>query len=432
MGAIVLFEQGPPIAVPFRFLLTAPLFGIAAGVLLAWLGPDALASRWSPGAVAITHLLTAGYMLQAMFGALLQFLPVAAGGNVWQPRLLAALVHPAVTAGAALFCASFLEWNPAARRLAEVLLSSGAAGYGCAVGIALLRTTASNATAHVLRGSVLSLLATVVLGVLLVEALNSSFTLALVKTANLHAAWGLGGWGLLLLAGVSMYVVPMFQLTPSYPRWLGRLLAPGLLGALLVLSILSASTDGSAWRAGAVDTAALLAILFAATTLWLQQHRRRPRIDATFVFFRSAMVCLLAAGFLLALLWTRRDPDPASQTLLGMLTLVGVFVSAVNGMLYKIVPFLCSLDLQRQSRPGKRGPSMMQLIPQRAMSGQLWLHLTALGLLLGAAWLPRLTGAAGIAFAASCAWLQWNLARAVRRYLKLKDQIRADGPTGGS
>jgi hypothetical protein len=41
------FEQAPPISVPFRFFLTAPLFGMAAGLLLLWQGPAALASRWT-------------------------------------------------------------------------------------------------------------------------------------------------------------------------------------------------------------------------------------------------------------------------------------------------------------------------------------------------------------------------------------------------
>ena len=63
------FEQAPPISVPFRFFLTAPLFGMAAGLLLLWQGPAALASRWTSVALALTHLIAVGFMLQAMCGA---------------------------------------------------------------------------------------------------------------------------------------------------------------------------------------------------------------------------------------------------------------------------------------------------------------------------------------------------------------------------
>ena len=96
------FEQAPPISVPYRFFLTAPLFGIVAGLLLAWFGPEALASRWSSGALAMTHLLVVDFMLQAMCGSLLQFVAVAAGANIWRPQLVAAVVHPLITAGAVL------------------------------------------------------------------------------------------------------------------------------------------------------------------------------------------------------------------------------------------------------------------------------------------------------------------------------------------
>jgi len=43
-----------------------------------------------------------------MTGALLQFVPVAAGGNVWRPRLVAALVHPALSIGAPALAAAFM------------------------------------------------------------------------------------------------------------------------------------------------------------------------------------------------------------------------------------------------------------------------------------------------------------------------------------
>jgi hypothetical protein len=36
-------DQAPPIDIPARFFLTAPLFAIAAGLLLAWQGP----TSWS-------------------------------------------------------------------------------------------------------------------------------------------------------------------------------------------------------------------------------------------------------------------------------------------------------------------------------------------------------------------------------------------------
>ena len=76
MQALMAFENAPPFAAPLRFFLTAPLFAVLAGLLVAFEGPDIFASRWTPGALAATHLLTVGFMMQAMLGALIQILPV--------------------------------------------------------------------------------------------------------------------------------------------------------------------------------------------------------------------------------------------------------------------------------------------------------------------------------------------------------------------
>ena len=47
-------------------------------------------------------------MLQAMCGSLLQFVAVVAGANIWRPRLVAAVVHPLITAGAIFLASAFL------------------------------------------------------------------------------------------------------------------------------------------------------------------------------------------------------------------------------------------------------------------------------------------------------------------------------------
>ena len=66
---------------PLRFFLTAPLFLVLAGVLLVVDGAAVFASRWTPSALALTHLLTAGFMLQVMLGALFQLMPARPSGG---------------------------------------------------------------------------------------------------------------------------------------------------------------------------------------------------------------------------------------------------------------------------------------------------------------------------------------------------------------
>ena len=69
-------SQAPPIAVPLRFFLTAPLFAAGAALVALWYGGDVFASRFTPATLAIAHLLALGCLTMVMAGALMQIVPV--------------------------------------------------------------------------------------------------------------------------------------------------------------------------------------------------------------------------------------------------------------------------------------------------------------------------------------------------------------------
>lgn len=426
------FEQAPPISVPYRFFVTAPWFGVAAGLLLAFLGADVFDSRWTAGTLAATHLLVAGFMLQAMCGALLQFVPVAAGGNVWRPRLLAAVVHPVLIVAALLLSAAFLTTRGALFIAAAHLFGAAIAAYVVVVGLALLRTPARGPSLLALRLAIAGLAVTAVFGIVLATSLGYGRNLPLVQITHVHAAWGLGGWALLLLVGVSYYVVPMFQLTPPYPNTLTWALPPALI-AVLVLWSWQAGGIVAPWQQAVFFFGMLLAASYAATTLILQSRRRRKVPDPTLTFFRGAMACLIAIA--LSSLWFVHDDGlgkhPRAEIWLGLLAIPGVFVSAISGMLYKIVPFLNWLHLQRLAGFGA-APNMREMIPEAAMFGQMRLHFIALATLLLAVPFPLLTRPAGLLFAASCAWLGANLVGGMRNYGRFKARILAAAACPGS
>jgi hypothetical protein len=401
--------------------------------VLAWLGPAALDSRWAPGALAMTHLIVVDFMLQVMCGALLQFVAVVAGANIWRPRLVATLVHPLITAGAVFLASAFLLEQ-------QLLFLAAALAFAAALGlflsvmaVSLLRTPARGMPIHVLRLAVFGLLVTVVLGVTLAATLglheNLQSVWSLLTLINVHVAWGLGGWALMLVIGVSYLVVPMFQLTPAYPLWLTRLLPAGrlLVLGLWSLQLLPGLGEAQAWQAGVLCAGMLLAGVYAAVTLWLQSRRRRRQADVTLVFWRGAMLSLLvlALSALLFAALPRLGEHARAPLWLGVLALPGLFLSVIMGMLYKIMPFLNWLHLQQQGGTVTTQPNMKQMIPERAMRGQMRLHFASLALLLAAVIWPALALPAGLAFAASCLWLEWNLVGAARLYVRFGERIRA-------
>lgn len=416
MTVALSFEQAPPISVPFRFFLTAPLFGCLAGILLAADAESVLASRWTGVSLALTHLLTLGFMLQAMCGALLQLLPVVVGANVWRPRWIGALTHVGLIAGTALLVAGFLTSAPVWFRLAVPVLGATVLVFVAATAVGLLRTPSRSETLTALRIAIVALAVTAGLGIALSVFFGWQTPLPVMRLAQLHVAWGFLGWGLVLLAGVAFLVVPMFQLTPPYAKSFAGLFPAVLTGTLVLWSVLALMIEEPGWETGGAAAAlGVLAAGFGVQTLRLQAQRRRRHVDPTFLFWRTAMIALIVAS---AMVLARLCVDDQAlggrlELAAGAVIVVGFFVSVINGMFYKIVPFLIWMHLQRRV---PTPPNMSRVIPEEAMRRQLWLHWAALAVLMLGAALPPLLAPGGILLAASCAWIEINLIRAVRVY----------------
>ena len=418
MQRILSFEQGPPLSGPLRFFLTAPLFLALAALLLLWQAEAGLASRWAPATLALTHLLTLGMLAMAMVGALLQILPVVAGVEVARPRLTATVVHLCLAAGTLLLAAGFVSGQALLFQLALPLLLAGFGWLLAAVLLGMLRAQPAGAAATVtaIRLALVSLLLTAGLGAALASVFAWGVALPVMLLTDLHAAWGLLGWVGLLVIGVAYQVIPMFQVTPQYPRRVTAWLAWAAFALLAAWSALSAAGIGGRWPG--VPLAAAFGG-FAALTLYLLAKRKRPKPDVTTLFWALAMASLLLGALLYCL-----PPHlfgEAQPLLLGILFIVGFAASAVNGMLYKIVPFLVWYHLQ--SVPGlerKAVPNVRQIVGERAALLQFGLHFAGCALLAAAVAGPAaLARPAAFLLAVSACQLGVNPAGAARLYRRL-------------
>ncbi|MDI3514966.1 MAG: hypothetical protein PWP40_2195 [Rhodocyclaceae bacterium] len=408
------YEDTPPLSAPLRFFLTAPLFGLVAGLVLLFDG-DLLASRWTPGALAVVHLFAAGFMLHVMLGALLQILPVVAGAAFPAPLRIAGVTHVLLGLGAAGLAFGLGSGTPSAIIAGAVLLAAGLGLFLAASLLGLARAApaqGASRTPRDLRLALGALALTTVLGVVLAVALGRGLALpvALPTLVDLHAVWAWMGWGGLLLAATSWVVVPMFQITPAYPAGFTRFWAPA---TLVVLVSWSASLVADIGWLKLVLSALLLALAsgFALQTIKLQRNSRRSTPDAPFRAFRLSMLALL--GSLVALLVSLVSDAPQWPILAGVLVLHGTFAGAISAMLYKIVPFLTWLHLT-QARI--RAPNMKKLLPDAPVRKQLRLHAAALAALIVAVLLPVTTPLAGLLVAVEFGWLLANLLRAVRAW----------------
>jgi hypothetical protein len=411
---ILALDKSPPFEAPLRFFLSAPLYGIATGVVLMLRSDTVSASRWSFDTFAVVHLMALGFMAQVMAGALLQLLPVVVGTKVPATRWVATATHLGLNAGTLLLAGGFLTFAPRLLAVAAPLLLATFVIYLGALSVALVRAKAKGPTLLALRAAAVGLATTVGLGFTLASSLSGAWPLPIMSLVHVHAAWGLLGFATCLYAGVAYVVVPMFQLTAPYPKALARavpvlLLAGGVCAAGGVFFGVSALSDAGA------AAFVIAVVVFATKTLELLGSRKRRVRDAMFWSLRLGLWCLLLAVAPAACVYVGVPPAIGSKLeyLTGVLLLCGAFPAFIEGMLYKILPFLVWLHA---SRGGGAAPLMNEVVGDAGPKRQLWVHSGALVLLVAGVASPLLVALGGAAFAASHVLLSLNLLQGVRVY----------------
>jgi hypothetical protein len=397
-------DQAPAVSLPRRFLLSAPWWGMFAGVLLLVDGDAVLRSRWHPATLALLHVFTLGVLGNVMFGSLLQFLPAAAGVRVRGGALLGKALHVLFNLGVLLLVAGLHQTWHAALRVAGVLLplafallaamtlpgmlaAAGQrllrAGLGVAIGCGLLAAVLGGALALVLAGGTASPVAAWV---------------------DVHASWGVLGWVVVLLASVARTVMPMFQGTGTVPAavqasWLGTV--PVTLAGASWWRLTHA--DGR-WPAVAV---ALHAALFACAALWLQWRAPRRQRGPLLRCWRAGLIVVLLAALILV-------AGPAGGMLAATLGLGIALPLLLLGMMLEIVAFIGWIELHRRCGRGVHLPGVQRLLPDRikldVLLAQLPLLLFPVAVSWPSMWLARVAGLALLV-----AWLSvWSALRGVR------------------
>lgn len=398
------FEQAPPVALPMRFFLAAPLFMAIAGLALMQSHELVFASRWSGAALAVTHLVTAGFMLHVMVGAFIQVLPVAGGGTLTQAGVIGAVVFPALSVGTFGLCAAFAwGWLPG-YWVAIAGLGGGIAAFLVIAACALWRSIARGATVLGLRLAAVGLGITVGLGVMLVLARLGYVDPVWLSHVPLHIGWGLVGWAVMLLMAVAWLVLPMFLMTRVFDPRVTRVFAPSVFAVLVAMAVLPA------WHTPVV----LLASMTTAFVLWVRHAlvtRRRRTESALLRFWFTAMGGVAGASGLIFANAAGAGFE-ALPLLFGILALGAGLMSVLIGMLYKIVPFILWLSLRSN---GLRAPSMGKLLSEAAQTWHFRVHLAMLACLLPAPWWSAAAVAGGALMLCSALMLFCNLAMAWRR-----------------
>lgn len=408
-------DQAPPEDIPLRFFLTAPVFGILAGLLIAYEGNSIFISNWTQEAIALTHLFTLGWLAMIMIGAFYQMVPVLVGGTV-PYMFISRTVHSTLSAGILLFVSGVYLSSETTIVIATLFMVPAFTIFILQIVIALFKVTADRPTVVAMRISIISLAVVVILGIIFSGAHASlwDFNSSRMTMTSIHVILGLFGWVGSLIMGVGFHVIPMFYITPLFPAKSAKIVLFNHLASLILVPVALFFNMTTFWIFLSMSPGFVGSVLFIFTMHRMLKQRKRKIVDSVIRFWQTGLLLLLMS--LVSVLLILFFDSSLFIFLFGLFFIVGYGLAITSGMLYKIVPFLVWFHRFSLLIGKIDVPLMKDISPDRTARKQ-WkffiaaLIIMAVGVILDVGFIVRI---GGIALTASSGLLLVNLINMVK------------------
>lgn len=329
--------DAPPAVLPAQHFAAALVFLIGAAAALVYVAPEFVAGGfYLPRVVAAVHLLTLGWMVLSIFGALCQFLPVAVGRPLrWQT--LAHVSFALQSSGAATFVSGLVVGSSTFVVLGALALTGAFLTFAVNLASTLAAVRERTLTWWALAGAAVFLAVTPAYGIALALNLHSGALGAeRFRLVAVHAHVAIVGFVLLVMVGVAQRLLPMFLLAHGASERPGRAAVALLFSGALVLALPGLGGAGAV-GGGALAALGLLAFLIQA---WgFIRHRTRRSLEPG---MRLAVAGLLGLAVALLLAPLALGSGLGNPALLStyFVVLLGAVTVFIAGHYYKIVPFL--------------------------------------------------------------------------------------------
>jgi len=405
-------DQAPPIWAPLRFFLTAPLFGVLAGILILFSTSDALSSRYALESIAVTHTLTIGFLSFVIFGALTQMLPVLAGVKITKVNLVSLASYLFLLFGTIFMVFGLLQDASALIFAASGLLGSGFLTLIISMLSAFRRVI--NFTPSIkamITGLIFAFFITLMGMHLLASYGSDKFLPSHQMFANIHSVWAVFGFAGILIIGVAFHVLPMFYVAPKFKKFCKHRVVWIISAGLLLWLVLNLFFESYA-----VAAKIWIGLFFwaFATTVYVKLNERRRKVsDITIWYWRSASIFMTLGIFT----WIFNDLFDLGYIVIASVMIGGGFIfSIMIGMLYKIVPFLVWFHLNAKGYMSI--PTMNEMMNKKLSMLQFMLYIVSLAGFIISFFIPVVLPLFALTFILSMLILEYNIAVAVLIYIK--------------
>lgn len=405
-------DQAPPISAPIRFFLTAPLFGVIAGLLILFSDAQMLMSKYSLESIVITHAITIGFLGFVMLGALTQMLPVLAGVRVPKVGMLAKISHFLLFFGTLFMIVGLLEGYSKLILTSSLLLCVGFLVLIIPMLTSLKNVVNFTASVRAIITSLIFAFIIVLIGAYLLSSYGiGKFSSLHVLLADIHSVWAIFGFAGILIIGVAFHVLPMFYVAPRFKQFFEQKIVWVISFGLLLWLVLNLFLDS--YSVIAKIWMALFFLVFAITVFLKLNRRRRPVVDVTVYYWRSATIFMTLGTFA----WVINDFFDEQYIVIVSILIGGGFIfSIMSGMLYKIVPFLVWFHLNAKGYMAI--PTMNEMINKKLAKIQFILFIISLIGFIISFFMPSILSIFAITFIVSMLILEYNVIAPVLIYRK--------------
>lgn len=374
----------PKIVVP-HFVAGSLAFVIATSLLFISAG------EWHnlyfhPKLIAITHIMVLGWATMIAFGALYQLVPVVYETSLFSEKLAS------VTFYLYIVSVIFLSYSFWVSSFSELLLySSLLMFFSLLMFIINLAMTyrkrkKSNIQSRFISTALLWLALTELLGTIV--ALNFKYNFLSqnhIHYLKIHAHIGLLGWFILLIIGASSILIPMFMISHQVKseklKYSYYLINFGLIG--LTLNWFIGQTRIGEILFGLLIVSGIL--LYMVHIFQLYKHRIRKLLDTGLKLSISA-IALMALPLLISLIISSINLDYEGISRLSLVygfgIIFGIISTIILGQIYKTLPFIVWLKVYQPYVGKFKTPLPRELYSESIIKIQMIIYLTGYGTVL--------------------------------------------------
>ncbi|WP_368031346.1 hypothetical protein [Arcobacter sp. s6] len=399
-------DQAPPISVPFRFFLSAPIFGVLISLAFFFLPFSEISNQYSHLAIGVIHLFTLGILSMIIFGAMQQMMPVLAGAIIKKPRLFANIVHPSLVFGTLFMSFSFIFGIKMMLHIGVLFLAISFLTFFIFSIKLLFKVEFLTSTVKAMKLFSLAGFITLILGLYLaIGHMSSNIGEHHYAFLSMHILFALFGFALLIIMGVSFQVIPMFYVALDFPKFIQNK-APLILFTLLFVSTIFLYFGINFLVLKVLFVGLIISYCFYA--LKSLNNRRRPVFDVTLWYWKFSLIALGIS----MIIWLFDIFE--SNYILAIVFAFGFLYSLLQGMVYKIIPFLAWFHLN--SKGYFKLPTIREFIEERYIKAHFFFHVFSLFFFIGAYFENSLIYMASFLFLISNIIFFINALTAIKKY----------------